>query len=87
MCQYKDYRRSLYGEFTYKGLLVDVVGTLLVPAQPTDVIIECDVLDLYSFVCIYVNDARPFWQYIVSASTGCSNSQYFEQRYDYFTTE
>ncbi|KAI7998879.1 5-oxoprolinase [Camellia lanceoleosa] len=26
----------------------------------------------------YVNDERPFWQYIVSSSTGCSDSQYFE---------
>ena len=33
--EYVDYRRSLYGEFTHKALLVDAVGTLLVPAQPT----------------------------------------------------
>lgn len=33
--EYEDYRRSLYGEITHKALLVDAVGTLLVPAQPT----------------------------------------------------
>ncbi|KAH7511755.1 hypothetical protein FEM48_Zijuj12G0016400 [Ziziphus jujuba var. spinosa] len=31
---YEDYRRSLYGEITHKALLVDAVGTLLVPSQP-----------------------------------------------------
>ncbi|XP_073157389.1 uncharacterized protein [Henckelia pumila] len=35
----------------------------------------------------YVDDGRPFWQYIVSYSTGCSDSQYFEELYDYYTTE
>ncbi|CAK9184036.1 unnamed protein product [Ilex paraguariensis] len=35
----------------------------------------------------YVNDARPFWQYIVSSSTGCSDSQYIEELYNYYTTE
>ncbi|KAL4377531.1 hypothetical protein GQ457_02G040420 [Hibiscus cannabinus] len=34
----------------------------------------------------YVNDGRPFWQYIVSSSTGCSDSQYFEEVYSYYTT-
>lgn len=33
--EYEDYRRSLYGEYTHKALLVDAVGTLVVPAQPT----------------------------------------------------
>lgn len=33
--EYYDYRRSLYGDVTHKGLLVDAVGTLLVPSQPT----------------------------------------------------
>ncbi|KAL7197639.1 hypothetical protein ACSBR2_020215 [Camellia fascicularis] len=37
--------------------------------------------------CGYVNDGRPFWQYIVSSSTGCSDSQYFEELYNYYTTE
>ncbi|KAJ6747586.1 hypothetical protein OIU74_029946 [Salix koriyanagi] len=36
---------------------------------------------------IYVNDGRPFWQYIVSSSTGCSDAQYFEELYNYYTTE
>ncbi|KAM7270139.1 hypothetical protein ACFE04_029353 [Oxalis oulophora] len=34
----------------------------------------------------YVNDGKPFWQYIVSSSTGCSDSQYFEELYNYYTT-
>ncbi|CAH8371533.1 unnamed protein product [Eruca vesicaria subsp. sativa] len=106
--EYDDYRRSLYGEFTHKALLVDAVGTLLVPAQPTAQIYknigekygvvysEAEILTRYRRAyqkpwgqshLRYVNDARPFWQYIVTASTGCSNSQYFEELYDYFTTE
>lgn len=35
----------------------------------------------------YVADARPFWQFIVSSSTGCSDLQYFEELYQYYTTE
>ncbi|KMT15140.1 hypothetical protein BVRB_3g062570 [Beta vulgaris subsp. vulgaris] len=35
----------------------------------------------------YVDDGRPFWQYIVSSSTGCSNAQYFEELYNYYMTE
>ncbi|KAG6694400.1 hypothetical protein I3842_09G046600 [Carya illinoinensis] len=35
----------------------------------------------------YVNDGRPFWQYIVSYSTGCSDAQYFEELYNYYTTD
>lgn len=35
----------------------------------------------------YVNDGRPFWQYIVSSSTGCSDAQYFEEVYNYYTTD
>lgn len=31
---YEDYRKSRYGEITHKALLVDAVGTLVVPAQP-----------------------------------------------------
>ncbi|KAL3613934.1 hypothetical protein CASFOL_042008 [Castilleja foliolosa] len=34
----------------------------------------------------YVNDGS-FWQYIVSSSTGCSDSRYFEELYSYYTTE
>ncbi|KAM0957019.1 hypothetical protein ACFX2I_025157 [Malus domestica] len=36
---------------------------------------------------LYVNDGRPFWQYIVSSSTGCSDSQCFEELYNYYTTD
>lgn len=35
----------------------------------------------------YVDDGRPFWQHIVSSSTGCSDLQYFEELYQYYTTE
>ncbi|KAM3360910.1 hypothetical protein P3S68_015764 [Capsicum galapagoense] len=35
----------------------------------------------------YVNDGRPFWQHIVSSATGCSDSQYFQELYNYYTTE
>ena len=31
---YEEYRKALYGEITHKALLVDAVGTLLVPSQP-----------------------------------------------------
>lgn len=31
---YEDYRRNLYGGLTHKALLVDAVGTLVVPSQP-----------------------------------------------------
>ncbi|KAJ6332142.1 hypothetical protein OIU76_010518, partial [Salix suchowensis] len=31
---YEDYRKSLYGDITHKALLVDAVGTLVVPSQP-----------------------------------------------------
>ncbi|RAL48650.1 hypothetical protein DM860_000970 [Cuscuta australis] len=34
----------------------------------------------------YVNDGRPFWQHIVSSSTGCSDSGYFEELYNYYAT-
>jgi hypothetical protein len=32
--EYELYRRSIYGEITHRALLVDAVGTLVVPAQP-----------------------------------------------------
>lgn len=32
--EYEQYRRSIYGEITHRALLVDAVGTLVVPAQP-----------------------------------------------------
>lgn len=32
--EYEDYRRNLYGGLTHKALLVDAVGTLVVPSQP-----------------------------------------------------
>ncbi|XVE95780.1 hypothetical protein REPUB_Repub02eG0129200 [Reevesia pubescens] len=106
--EYMDYRRSLYGEITHKALLVDAVGTLLAPSQPTAQIYreigekygvefsEAEILNRYRRAYAqpwgrsrlrYVNDGRPFWQYIVSSSTGCSDSQYFEELYNYYTTD
>lgn len=31
---YEDYRRAMYGGLTHKALLVDAVGTLVIPSQP-----------------------------------------------------
>lgn len=105
---YEDYRRSLYGEITHKALLVDAVGTLVVPSQPMAQIYreigekygvaysEVEILNRYRRAyeqpwgksrLRYVNDGRPFWQFIVSSSTGCSDSQYFEELYNYYMTE
>ena len=42
---------------------------------------------LFSFICRYVNDGRPFWQDIVSYSTECSDSQYFEERNSFIKKE
>lgn len=104
---YLNYRRSLYGEITHKALLVDAVGTLLIPSQPMAQIYreigekygvaytESEILNRYRWAyqqpwggsrLRYVNDGKPFWQYIVSSSTGCSDSQYFEELYNYYTT-
>ncbi|KAF9679552.1 hypothetical protein SADUNF_Sadunf06G0026700 [Salix dunnii] len=101
---YEDYRKSLYGDITHKALLVDAVGTLVVPSQPMAQIgekygveySEDEILNRYRWAygqpwgrsrLRYVNDGRPFWQYIVSSSTGCSDAQYFEELYNYYTTE
>uniref|UniRef100_A0A5B7A4X4 Putative haloacid dehalogenase-like hydrolase domain-containing protein 3 n=1 Tax=Davidia involucrata TaxID=16924 RepID=A0A5B7A4X4_DAVIN len=105
---YEDYRRALYGGITHKALLVDAVGTLVVPSQPMAQIYrqigekygveysEAEILNRYRWAygqpwgrsrLRYVNDGRPFWQFIVSSSTGCSDSQYFEELYNYYTTE
>lgn len=105
---YYDYRKALYGDITHKALLVDAVGTLLVPSQPMAQIYrkigekygvaysEDEILNRYRWAyeqpwgrsrLRYVNDGRPFWQFIVSSSTGCSDSQYFEELYQYYTTD
>eukprot|EP00897_Mesotaenium_endlicherianum_P010210 jgi/Mesen1/9217/ME000591S08534 len=34
----------------------------------------------------YVDDARPYWQYIISQSTGCCHPDYFEELYQYYST-
>ncbi|KAI0497456.1 hypothetical protein KFK09_020683 [Dendrobium nobile] len=106
--EYLEYRRSLYGEITHKALLVDAVGTLLVPSQPMAQIYrqfgekygvlfsEDEILKRYRWAyeqpwgrsrLRYVDDGRPFWQFIVASSTGCSDSQYFEELYQYYTTD
>ncbi|CAA3018765.1 haloacid dehalogenase-like hydrolase domain-containing 3 [Olea europaea subsp. europaea] len=106
--EYEDHRRNLYGGLTHKALLVDAVGTLVVPSQPMAQIYrqigekygveysEDEILNRYRRAyeqpwglsrLRYVNDGRPFWQYIVSSSTGCSDSQFFEELYNYYTTE
>lgn len=106
--EYLEYRRSLYGEITHKALLVDAVGTLVVPSQPMAQIYrqigekygvkysENEILNRYRWAyeqpwgrsrLRYVDDGRPFWQHIVSSSTGCSNLEYFEELYKYYTTE
>ncbi|KAI4386558.1 hypothetical protein MLD38_004484 [Melastoma candidum] len=106
---YLDYRRSLYdGVLTHKALMVDAVGTLVLPSQPMAQIYreigekygveysEDEILNRYRRAyeqpwgrsrLRYVNDGRPFWKFIVSSSTGCSDSQYFEELYDYYMTE
>lgn len=106
---YEEYRRALYGgNITHKALLVDAVGTLVIPSQPMAQIYrqigekygveysEEEILNRYRRAyeqpwgrsrLRYVNDGRPFWQYIVSSSTGCSDSQYFEELYNYYTTD
>ncbi|PKA53702.1 N-acylneuraminate-9-phosphatase [Apostasia shenzhenica] len=106
--EYLDYRRSLYGDITYRALLVDAVGTLLVPSQPMAQIYrqfgekygvqftEDEILNRYRWAyeqpwgmsrLRYVDDGRPFWQFIVTSATGCSDSQYFEELYQYYTTD
>ncbi|XP_028766687.1 haloacid dehalogenase-like hydrolase domain-containing protein 3 [Neltuma alba] len=105
---YEDYRKSRYGDITHKAVLVDAVGTLVVPSQPMAEIYrkigekygveysEDEILHRYRRAygqpwgrsrLRYVNDGRPFWQYIVSFSTGCSDSQYFEELYNYYMTD
>ncbi|KAJ6831465.1 N-acylneuraminate-9-phosphatase isoform X1 [Iris pallida] len=106
--EYEEYRRSLYGEVTHKAVLVDAVGTLVVPAQPMAQVYktigekygveysEEEILDRYRWAyeqpwgrsrLRYVDDGRPFWQFIVSSSTGCSDPVYFEELYNYYTTD
>ncbi|GJN07852.1 hypothetical protein PR202_ga25720 [Eleusine coracana subsp. coracana] len=106
--EYYDYRKSIYGDVTHRALLVDAVGTLVVPAQPTAQVYksigekygvkysEDEILMRYRRAyeqpwggsrLRYVDDGRPFWQHIVTSSTGCSDSRYFEELYEYFMTE
>lgn len=34
----------------------------------------------------FEDDARPFWQHIVSQATGCKDPEYLEELYQYYTT-
>ncbi|KAM0863352.1 hypothetical protein ACQ4PT_044651 [Festuca glaucescens] len=106
--EYYDYRKSIYGDVTHRALLVDAVGTLVVPAQPTAQVYksigekygvkfsEEEILMRYRWAygqpwgrsrLRYVDDGRPFWQHIVSSSTGRSDLEYFEELYQYYMTE
>uniref|UniRef100_A0A7N0V3Y3 Haloacid dehalogenase-like hydrolase domain-containing protein 3 n=1 Tax=Kalanchoe fedtschenkoi TaxID=63787 RepID=A0A7N0V3Y3_KALFE len=106
--EYQEYRKSVYGDVNYRALLVDAVGTLVVPSQPMAQIYrqigekygvnysENEILNRYRRAyeqpwgksrLRYVDDGRPFWQHIVSSSTGCSDSQYFEELYNYYATD
>ena len=62
---YVDYRRSLYGEISHKALLVDAVGTLVVPSQPM-----AQVSFSFSsfFLCIYVCTYMHITYLVVSLS-------------------
>lgn len=48
---YEDYRKSRYGEITHKALLVDAVGTLVVPAQP---MAQVSFFRFLGFCCSFV---------------------------------
>ncbi|KAG5252706.1 haloacid dehalogenase hydrolase domain-containing [Salix suchowensis] len=99
---YEDYRKSLYGDITHKALLLMLLVLLWFPHNPWLRYLciyrqmgekygveysEDEILRRYRWAYGYVNDGRPFWQYIVSSSTGCSDTQYFEELYSYYTTE
>lgn len=51
---YEEYRRSLYGEITHKALLVDAVGTLVVPSQPMAQVCKTISVNFYLFVWLFV---------------------------------
>lgn len=105
---YIQYRRSLHGGLTHKALLVDAVGTLVLPSQPAAQIYrniglkygvsysEDEILSRYRWAyqqpwpntrLRFMDDARPFWQFVVQNATGCSDSRYFEELYEYYTTD
>lgn len=47
---YEDYRKSLYGDISHRALLVDAVGTLVVPSQPMAQVLTCVCLNC-DFAC------------------------------------
>lgn len=53
---YVDYRRSLYGEISHKALLVDAVGTLVIPSQPMAQVLSLSLsLSKYIYQHAYIN--------------------------------
>ena len=52
---YVEYRRSLYGEINHKALLVDAVGTLVVPSQPMAQVFPVSFLVLHFQTYIYLH--------------------------------
>lgn len=75
---YFDYRKSVYGEVTHRALLVDVVGTLIVPAQPTAQVSYFVVLFCHLCCCLvgdpiscnrnWVSSFHPFFWYVLRIS-------------------
>ncbi|THG23079.1 hypothetical protein TEA_019909 [Camellia sinensis var. sinensis] len=97
---YEEYRKALYGGITHKALLVDAVGTLVLPSQPMAQ--ACIPPSLKNYIYRQIGEKygvqyseteilnryrRAYEQPWVSSSTGCSDSQYFEELYNYYTTE
>uniref|UniRef100_A0A0D6R403 Haloacid dehalogenase-like hydrolase domain-containing protein 3 n=1 Tax=Araucaria cunninghamii TaxID=56994 RepID=A0A0D6R403_ARACU len=35
----------------------------------------------------FVDDGRPFWQFVVQTATGCVDPHYFEELYEYYATD
>ncbi|KAL2540668.1 putative hydrolase (HAD superfamily) [Abeliophyllum distichum] len=54
--EYEDYRRNLYGGLTHKALLVDAVGTLVVPSQPM-----AQVLCFFTHTIFYLDYVVSFY--------------------------
>lgn len=51
---YADYRRSLYGQITHKALLVDAVGTLVLPSQPMAQVLSLSILLLLTYCEFFI---------------------------------
>lgn len=92
-------------DFTYRALLVDAAGTLLVPSEPAAEVYlrygskygvklpASEILSRFRRAYNspwtltsqrYVGDGKPFWQNIVTQSTGCDSLLLFEEVYGYY---